>query len=152
LDDEASPYARSKIRLHRPCALVANPSTTNRTSIPMRLLSLLSLLLVFSPVTGALAAKPKVDIRKVERQQQGKLTALKFIVKASDSDGILRLEYWAAVDGKESGWVKFPYSEMPGYDNELPFTVDCDIFIFKVRSVDKDGQKSRVETRAFRNL
>jgi hypothetical protein len=117
----------------------------------MRLFTLLSLLLVFS-TASALAAKPRVDIRKVERQQQGKLTALNFIVKASDSDGILRLEYWAAVDGKQSGWVKFPYSEMPGYKNELPFTVDCDIFIFKVRSVDKDGQKSRIDQRTFRNL
>lgn len=118
----------------------------------MRPLLLLSLILALLPATEALANPPKVDIQRVERAKRGKLTMLNFIVKASDSDGIRHLEYWVAVDGKKSGWVVYPYSEMPGYDNELPFGVDCHLFIFKVRSVDKKGHRSGIDSRTFRNL
>jgi hypothetical protein len=116
----------------------------------MRTLILLGLL--FSLIPVAAGDRPTVRITKVERSKQGRITLLDFFIKATDNNGIARIEYRAAVDGKQSEWTKYPYLTYPGYVNHLPFYVDCNLFIFEVRSVDKRRNKSLIVKRTFTNL
>ena len=118
----------------------------------MRILILLGLLFSLAPVAYAVDGQPTVQITKVKKGSQGKFTVLDFYIKANDSSGIAKIEYRAAVDGKRSGWVKYPYYDVPGYVNHLPFQVDCDTFIFEVRSIDKTQIKSRIAKRTFSDL
>ena len=118
----------------------------------MRILIFLGLLFSLAPLANAADGQPTVQITKVIKGKQGKLTVLDFFIKASDSDGIAKIEYRAAVDGKRSDWVKYPYYDIPGYVNHLPFRVDCHTFIFEVRSIDKTRTKSRIVKRTFTDL
>lgn len=102
--------------------------------------------------TSVEAAKPNIRITKVEQGKLGKLSVLDFFIRARDADGISFIKYRAAVDGKQGPWTVYPYIEMPGYDNHLPFRVDCDKFIFEVYAVDRKGLKSRKLKRTFTNL
>lgn len=116
----------------------------------MRILILLGLLSSLIPV--AAGDRPTVRITKVEQSKQGRITLLDFFIKATDNTGITRIEYRAAVDGKQSGWTRYPYLNYPGFVNHLPFQVDCNLFIFEVRSVDKNRNKSVIVKRTFTNL
>lgn len=116
----------------------------------MRILKLIALAtLWFTSVEGA---APNLRITEVDQGKQGKLSILDFFIRARDADGISYIRYRAAVDGKQGPWTTYPYIEMPGYDNHLPFRVDCDIFIFEVYAVDRKGKRSRTLRRTFTNL
>jgi hypothetical protein len=118
----------------------------------MRTLILLSHFLFLSPLAYATDERPTIRITKVEQGKQDKMTLLDFYIKAKDDNGISKIEYRAAVDGKRSGWVKFPYYDNPGFVNHLPFQVDCNIFVLEIRSIDKNQNKSRIVKRTYTNL
>lgn len=118
----------------------------------MRTLILLGLLLFLVPLADAAGGRPTIRITKIEQGKQDNLTLLDFFIKAKDDKGIAKIEYRAAVDGKQSGWVKYPYYDYPGYVNHLPFQVDCNVFVLEIRSIDKNRNKSRIVKRTFSNL
>lgn len=94
---------------------------------------------------------PKITITKViQKKVKGGHTFFNFFVTATDKAGIRRIEYRVAVDGKSSGWTHFPYYE--GTDNQLPFTVDCNVFRFEVRAIDNSRNKSKVAKKSYSGL
>jgi hypothetical protein len=116
----------------------------------MRALHLIALAtLLFTSVEGA---APNIQITEVEQGKQGKLSLLDFFIRARDADGISYIKYRAAVDGKQGRWTRYPYYDIPGYVNHLPFRVDCDLFVFEVYAVDRKGTQSRILRRTFSNL
>ena len=117
----------------------------------MRIIPTLCLFLAFVPVIEVKAKdKPSCRIYHVDKGSQGGRAELDFFIKAKDNDGIKHIEYRAAVDGKQSGWKRYPYYD--GITNHLYFKVDCNIFILEVRSVDRDGKKSKVVRKSFSGL
>lgn len=103
-------------------------------------------------ITSVEGAPPNINITKVDLGKRGKLSMLDFFIRARDADGISYIKYRAAVDGKQGPWTKYPYIELPGYENHLPFLVDCHKFVFEVYAVDRKGTKSRKMKRTFSNL
>lgn len=114
----------------------------------MRLI--LSLSLLFLSISVVEAKDPSIKIYHVDKGSQGGLAVLDFFVKADSKNGIKKIEYRAAVDGKQSGWKKYPYYD--GITNHLYFKVDCDVFTLWVRSIDGKGKKSKTVSKTFRGL
>lgn len=117
----------------------------------MRLILILCLLFPLVPVIGAKDTRnPKVKIYKVIRGNDGGLSVLDFFISAKDNEGIKNIEYRAAVDGKQSGWKKYPYYD--GITNHLYFKVDCDVFTLEVRSIDRARNESKIVRKTFSGL
>ena len=93
---------------------------------------------VVAPPTGD--SPPAVRITDVNVQPQGGRFPFKFVVhlEVLDDRGVDRFYYLAKVDGKSSGWVRFPIP----HDGKLPFDVDCYFFSVSLRAIDTSGQKS----------
>lgn len=122
----------------------------------MRPLKPIVLLLAAAVLTAPLVAKdntpPRIRITKVKQGTQGNLSVLDFYIKAGDSGGVSYIKYRVAVNGKQSRWTRYPYIEMPGYENHLPFRIHCDRFVFEVYAVDRSRNKSRTLKRTFTGL
>ena len=117
----------------------------------MRPLILASLIFTLLPTLQAKDSRnPTVKITDVDKGKAGGLSVLDFTIVAKDNVDVLRIEYRAAVDGKQSRWIKFPYYE--GTDNRPPFRVDCDVFVLEVRAVDRSRNRSRVAKKSFSGL
>ncbi|MBL9159689.1 MAG: hypothetical protein JNJ70_19560 [Verrucomicrobiales bacterium] len=111
---------------------------------------ILTLSLLFLSISLVEAKAPSVKIYQVDKGSQGGLAVLDFFIRAESKNGIKKLEYRAAVDGKQSGWKKYPYYD--GITNHLFFKVDCDVFTLWVRSIDKMGKKSKTVSKTFSGL
>lgn len=93
--------------------------------------------------------KPRIRITDVDKSKDGGLTILDFTIVAKDNVEVLRIDYRAAVDGKQGRWTKYPYY---GGSVSLPFRVDCNIFVLEVRAVDRAKNESKLVKKTFSGL
>lgn len=120
-------------------------------SITLSVFVLLAAALLPSAAQAADRTPPKVYIKDVVKKRlHGGLTFFNFTIKATDNVKVRKLQYYVAVDGDSSGWTDFPYYE--GFPMEIPFTVDCDRFLFEVRAIDTSRNRSTIARRSYDNL
>ena len=117
----------------------------------MRVILTFCLLFPFVPMIGAKDTRnPTIKIYDVNKGSEGGLAVLDFFISAKDNEGIKGIEYRAAVDGKQSGWKKYPY--YAEITNHLYFKVDCNVFTLEVRSIDRAKNKSKIVRKTFSGL